>query len=151
MLTFKTCKHNTNMRLQLCKTKLVCIDASITSIKKKLNAQKWKTWTRCHCLCQRKLSKICILLSKLKKHLCKLTFITHHIMCSSISFCCCNHFNSMFMNVRLIMMQLQLNDIGCKLVFHSYSKFTSNTWYTLICKFEEYKPKPKKLHWYEHI
>jgi hypothetical protein len=38
------------------------------------------------------------------------------------------------------MIQLELNGIGCKLVFHSYSKFTSNTWYTLIWKLEKYKP-----------
>jgi hypothetical protein len=49
------------------------------------------------------------------------------------------------------MIQLELNGTGCKLVFHSYSKFTSNTWYTLICKLEEYKPNPNKLHGYENI
>jgi hypothetical protein len=55
------------------------------------------------------------------------------------------------MNVKLIMIQLKLNGLGYKLVFHSYSKFASNTLYTLICKFEKYKPNPEKLHGYEHI
>jgi hypothetical protein len=57
----------------------------------------------------------------------------------------------MLMNVKLIVIQLELNGIGYKLVFHSYSKSTLNTCYTLICKFEKYKPNPKKLHGYEHI
>ncbi len=43
-----------------------------------------------------------------------------------------------------------MNDIGYKLVFHNYSKFASNTWYTLICKFEKYET-PQILHGYEHI
>jgi hypothetical protein len=41
------------------------------------------------------------------------------------------------------MIQLELNDIGCKLIFYGYSKFASNAWYTLICKFEKYKKTPK--------
>jgi hypothetical protein len=50
----------------------------------------------------------------------------------------------MLMSVKLIVIQLELNGMGYKLVFHSYSKSTSNTWYTLICKFEKCKPKPPK-------
>jgi hypothetical protein len=57
----------------------------------------------------------------------------------------------MLISVKLIMIQLELNDIGYKLVFHNYSKSTSNTWYTLICKFEKCKPNLKKLHGYERI
>jgi hypothetical protein len=38
----------------------------------------------CYCLCQRNLSKIYMLLSKLKKPLSKTIFISHHVMCSSI-------------------------------------------------------------------
>jgi hypothetical protein len=109
-----------------------------------------KTWTPCHCLCQRNLSKICMLNFNLKKHLFKPIFISHHFMCSLIS-CCYNHLNNMLMNVKLIMIQLELNGIGYKLVFHNYSKSTSNTWHTLICKFEKYKSNPKKLHGYVHI
>jgi hypothetical protein len=43
---------------------------------------------------------------------------------------------------KLIMIQLELNGIGYKLVFHNYSKFASNTWHTLICKFEKDKANP---------
>ncbi len=114
-------------------------------------SKKWETWTPCHCLCQRNLSKICMLLSNLKRYLSKPIFISCHVMSSSISFCCCNLLNNMLMNVKLIVIQLELNGIGYKLVFHSYSKYNSNTWYTLICKFEKYKPNPTKLHGYEHI
>ncbi len=46
---------------------------------------------------------------------------------------------------------LRQNGIGYKLVFHSYSKCASNTWYTLIFKFEKYKPNLKKLHGFEHV
>jgi len=92
-------------------------------------SKNWKTWCACHCLCQRNLSKICMLLFNLKIHLSKPIFISHHVMCSLISFCCCNHLNNMLMNVKLIVIQLELNDIGYKLVFHSYSTFASNTWY----------------------
>ncbi len=49
------------------------------------------------------------------------------------------------------MKQLELNGIGYKWVFHSYSKSTSNTWYILIWKFEKCKKIQKKLHEYEHI
>jgi hypothetical protein len=55
------------------------------------------------------------------------------------------------MSVKLIVIQLELSGIGYKLVFRSYSMSVSNTWYTLICKFEKYKPSPQKLHGYEHI
>jgi len=114
-------------------------------------SKKWKTWTPCHCLCQRNLSKICMLFFDFKRHLSKPIFISHHVMCSSISSCCYNHFNSILMNVKLIMIQLELNGIAYKLVFHICSKSASNTWDTLICKFETYKPNPQKLHEYEHI
>ncbi len=40
MLTFKACKHNTNVSYNSNKTKLVCIDANITSIKTFLNVHK---------------------------------------------------------------------------------------------------------------
>jgi hypothetical protein len=50
----------------------------------------------------------------------------------------------MLMNVKLIMIKLEVNGIGYKLVLHSYSKFASNTLYTLICKVEKYKPTPRK-------
>jgi hypothetical protein len=119
--------------------------------KKILMSKKWKVWIQCHCLCQKNLSKICMLLSNLKKRLFKPIFISHHVMCSSISSYCCNHLNSMLMSVKLIVIELELNGIGYKLVFHNYSKSASNTWYTLICKFEKYNPNPKKLHKYEHI
>jgi hypothetical protein len=71
-------------------------------------------------------------------------FISHHVVCSLISFCCCNHLRSMLMTIKIIVIHLELNNIGHKLVFHSYSKSTSNMWYTLICKFEKCKPNPKK-------
>ncbi len=71
-------------------------------------------------------------------------FISHHVVCSLISFCCCNHLSSMLMTIKLIVIHLELNNIGHKLVFHSYAKSTSNMWYTLICKFEKCKPNPKK-------
>jgi hypothetical protein len=105
-----------------------------------------KTWTPCHCVCQRNLSKIYVLLSNLKKRLSKTIFISHHVMCSLKS-SYCNHLSNMLMNVKLIVIQLELNDIGYKLVFHNYSKFASNTWYTLICKFEKYKTNPQKITW----
>jgi len=105
-------------------------------------SKKWKTWTPCHCLCQRNLNKICMLLSNLKK-----PFLNLFSLATINNFYCCNHLNNMLMSVKLIMIQLEFNDIGYKLVFHSYSKFTSNTWYTLICKFEKCKPNPKKITW----
>jgi hypothetical protein len=89
--------------------------------------KKWKTWTPCHCLRQKNLSKICMLLSNLKRHLCKPIFISHHVMCSLINSCCYNHLNNMLMNVKLIVIQLELNDMGYKFVIHNYSKFASNT------------------------
>jgi hypothetical protein len=50
----------------------------------------------------------------------------------------------MLMSVKLILIQLELIDIGYKLVFKSYSKSTSNTWYTSnICKFENVKQTQK--------
>jgi hypothetical protein len=54
------------------------------------------------------------------------------------------------MSVKSRVIQLELNDIGYKLIFHSYSKFASTTWYTFIWKFEKYKPNPQKLHGYDH-
>ncbi len=53
----------------------------------------------------------------------------------------------MLMNVKLIVIQLELNGIGYIMVFHSCSKFASNTWHTLICKFEKCKPNSKKFTW----
>ncbi len=88
-------------------------------------SKKWKTLIPCHCLCQKNLNKICMLFSNLKRPLSKHIFISCHVMCSSIS--CYNHLNSMFMNVKLIVIQLELNGIGYIMVFHSYSKFASNT------------------------
>jgi hypothetical protein len=44
-------------------------------------------------------------------------FINHHVMCSLISSWFYNHLNSMLMNVKLIVIQLELNGIGYKLVF----------------------------------
>ncbi len=111
-----------------------------------LNVQKIKTWIPCHCLCQRNLNNIYMLLSSLKRPLSKTIFIKHHVICSLISFCC-NHLSSMLMNIKLIVIQLKLNDMGYRLVFHSYSKFASNTWYTLICEFEKWKPNPPKITW----
>jgi len=104
-------------------------------------SKKWKKRISCHCLCQKNLSKICMLLSNLETHLSKLIFIGHHVTCSLIS-SCYNNLN-MLMSVKLIVIQLELNGIGYKLVFHSYSKSTSNTWYA----FEKYKPNPQKVTW----
>jgi len=134
------------------KTKLVCIDANVTSIDFFLNVKKMEK-RELHAIvyAKKNLSKICMLLSNFKSHLSKSIFISHHVMCSLISSCCCNHLNSMLMSVKLIMIQLELNGIGYKLVFHNYSKFASNTWHTLICKFEKDKANPKKLHGYKHI
>jgi hypothetical protein len=73
-------------------------------------------------------------LFNLKRPLLKTIFINNHAMCSMIISYCCNHLNNMLMSVKLIIIQLELNDIGNKLVFHRYSKSTSNTWYTLIWK-----------------
>jgi hypothetical protein len=134
------------------KTKLACIDANITSIKTFKIPKKWKLWTPFHCSCQRNPSKM--LLFNFKRPLFKTIFIRHHAMCSPVSFCCCNHLSSMLMNVKLIVIQLELNGIGYKLVFHNYSKSASNTLYTLytlISNFEKCKPNPKKLHGYERI
>jgi hypothetical protein len=103
------------------------------------------SWLNLHCLCQKNLNKICMQLSNLKRPLSKLIFISHHVMCSSIS--CCNHLNSMLMNVKLMVIQLELNGIGYIVVFHNYSKFTSNTWYTIIYKFEKCKPNSQKITW----
>jgi hypothetical protein len=52
----------------------------------------------------------------------------------------------MLMNVKLIVIQLELNGIGYIMVFHSCSKFASNTWHTLICKFEKCKPNSQKIY-----
>ncbi len=90
-----------------------------------------------------KKSKIFVLLSNFKRPLFKTIFIEHYVMCSSISFYC-NHLSSMLMSVKLIVIQWELNGMGYKLIFHSYSKFASNTWYTLICKFLKCKPNPQK-------
>ncbi len=109
------------------------------------NVKKMETWIPCHCLCQRNLSKIYMLFSNIKRLLSETIFISHHVMCSSISSCCCNHLSRMLMSVKLIVIQLELNGIGHKLIFHSYSKSSSNTWYTLICKFEKCKSKPQKI------
>jgi len=95
---------------------------------------------------KKNLSKICMLLSNLKRPLLKPIFISHHVMCSSIC-CCCNHLNNMLMNVKLIVIQLELNGIGYIMVFHNYSKFASNTWYILICKFEKCEPNSQKITW----
>jgi len=116
------------------KIKLVCIDAIITFIKTFLNVQKMEN-----------MNSMPLFMLK------KLIFINQHVMCSLISSCFYNHLNSMFMNVKLIIMQLELNGIGYKLVFHNYLKYTSNTWHKLICKFEKYNQNPKKLHGYLHI
>jgi hypothetical protein len=114
------------------------------------NVKKMETWIPCHCLCLRNLNKIYMLFFNIKRPLFETIFINHHFMCSSIS-SCCNHLSSMLMSVKLIILQLELNGIGHKLIFHNYSKFTSNTWYTLICKFEKCKPNPQKIIWYEYI
>jgi hypothetical protein len=71
-------------------------------------------------------------------------FINHHVMCSSIS---CNHLDNMLMNVKSIVIQLELNGIGYIVIFHSYSKFASKTWYTIICKFEKCKLNSQKITW----
>jgi len=108
-------------------------------------SKKGKTLTPCHCLCKKNLNRICMLLFNLKRPLSKPIFISHHVMCSSLS--CCNHLNNMLINVKLIVIQLELNGIGYIMVFHSYSKFASNTWYALICKFEKCKPNSQKITW----
>jgi hypothetical protein len=90
-----------------------------------------ETWIPCHFLCHKNPKNIYIQLSSLERALFKFIFISHHAMCSPIS-SCCNHFNNMLMSVKLMVIQLELNDIDYKLVFHTYSRFTSNTWYTLI-------------------
>ncbi len=95
--------------------------------------------------------KMYMLFFNLKRPLLKNIFINNHAMCSMISSYCFNHLDSMLMSVKLIMKQLELNGIGYKWVFHSYSKSTSNTWYILIWKFEKCKQIQKKLHEYEHI
>jgi len=106
-----------------------------------------KTWIPCHCLRQRNLNKICMLFFNFKRHLFKPIFIKHDVMCSLISSYCCNYLNNILRNVKSILIQLKLNGINYELVFHNYSKFASNTWYTLICKFEKYKTKPQKITW----
>jgi hypothetical protein len=55
----------------------VLMEVSHLSIFLKMS-KKWKTWTPCHCLCQKKESKIFMLLSNLKEHLLKPIFISHH-------------------------------------------------------------------------
>ncbi len=84
------------------KTKLACIDANIASIKTFKISKKWKLWTPCHCLCQRNPSKIYMLFLNFKRPLSKTIFINHHVVCSSVSSCFCNHLSSMLMNVKLI-------------------------------------------------
>jgi hypothetical protein len=108
----QTWGHNCN------KTKLVCIDVNIISIKLFKMSKKWKTWTWCHCLCQRNLNKICVLFSNLKRFRFKPIFISHHVMCSLISFYCLNHLGSILMNL------VDSDTIGVawhgyKLVFHN--------------------------------
>ncbi len=125
------------------KTIFVYIDANITSI---------KTFQKCskngkhelHAIVYVKKTQV---LFNFKRPLFQTIFISNHAMCSLISSYCCNHLNSMLMSVKLIMIHLELNDIGYKFVFHSYSKSTSNTWYILICKFEKCKPNFKKITW----
>ncbi len=105
------------------KTKLVCIDANIRSIKTLKNVQKMKNMNSMPLFMSKKpMQYIYMLFSNFKRLLCKIIFISHHAMCSSISSYCCNHLSSMLMSVKLIMIQLELNDIVYKLVFHSYSK-----------------------------
>jgi hypothetical protein len=53
----------------------------------------------------------------------------------------------MLMNVKLIVIQLELNGIGYIMVLHSCWKFASNTWHTLIWKFEKCKPNSQKITW----
>jgi hypothetical protein len=53
----------------------------------------------------------------------------------------------MLMNVKLIVIQLELNGIGYIVVIHNYSKSTSNTWYILTCKFEKCEPNSQKITW----
>jgi hypothetical protein len=134
------------------KTKLVCIDANMTSIKTFFKVQKMKNMSSMPLfMAKRHLSKIYMLLSNFKRSLFKPIFSSHHVMSSSIRSCCCNHLNIMLMSVKFIVVQLELIGIGFKLKFHSYSQFTSNKQYTLKYKFEKCKPNPKKLHGYEHI
>jgi hypothetical protein len=127
------------------KTKVVCIDTNIKSIKTFFNVQKLENMNSIPLFMPKKLCKIYMLFFNLKRPLLRTIFINHHVMCSSISSCCYNHLGTMLMNVKLIVIQLELNGMSYKLVFLSYSKFASNTWYTLICKFEKCKPNPKKI------
>jgi len=122
------CSHSTHANIRQTwgyncnKTKLVCIDANMTSIKTFLKVQKMENMSSMPLfMTKRHLSKIYMLLSNLKRSLSKTIFISHHVMCSSISSCCCNHLNIMLMNVKLIVIQLELTVIGFKLKFHSYS------------------------------
>ncbi len=121
-------------------------NANITSIKTLRNVQKLENMNSMPLFMLKNLNKICMLLFNLKKPLAKPIFINHHVMCSLMS-CCCNHLNNMLMNVKLMVIQLKLNGIGYMVIFHNYSKFASNIWYTLICKFEKCKPNSQKLTW----
>ncbi len=71
-----------------------------------------------------------------KDQISRTTMIIHHAMCSSIRCYSYSHLSSMLMNVKLTILQLELKDIGYKLVFHSCSKIALNTSYT-GCKFEK--------------
>jgi hypothetical protein len=108
-----------------------------------LNVQKIKKWIPCHCLCQRNLNNIYMLLFNLKRPLSKTIFMKHHVICSLISSCCNHLSSSMLTNVKLVI-QLKLNDMGYKFVFHSYSKFASNTWYHIGMWVWKMVTKPQK-------
>jgi hypothetical protein len=103
------------------KTKLLCIQCKYHIYQNFLKYSKnGKHEFHAIVYVKKNLNKICMLLSNLKRPLSKPIFISHHVMCSSIS---CNHLDNMLMNVKLIVIQLELNGIGYIVVFHSYSKF----------------------------
>ncbi len=132
------------------KTKLICID-EYHIYQDFLNVQKIKMWIPCHCLCQRNLNNIYMLLSNLKRPLSKTIFMKHHVICSLIS-SCYNHLTSMLMNVKLIVIQLKLNGMDYKLVYHIVIQSLHQThdthWYVSL---KNGNQTPKKLHGYEYI
>jgi hypothetical protein len=118
MLTFKPCKHNTNVKLQLQwdKTYLYwCKYHNFQNIlkhpkngKHEFNAIAYAKETQVKYICYSLTSRDPFL---------KLFSLDTMPCVHRVSFCCDNHLSSTLMNVKLMIIQLELNAIGYKLVF----------------------------------
>jgi len=116
MLTFKACKHNT-CEITIAMRQNLFVLMQISHLSKHFKTfKKWKTWIQCHCLCQRNPRYICYSLTS-KDPFPKLFSLDTMPCVHWVSFCCCNHLSNTLMNVQLMVIQLELNAIGYKLVF----------------------------------